>query len=214
MPAKPAKFVIVDTNCYVRLYLSPVRPILGSSFGGYKLVTLVELKVECGPGSRVSELYPFLAAQDIQKELDAACLRIREPKKSRIEKLVRTALKLGNKHLAELYKARKTLTPREISGADARALVAADVLDAALATDEWPLNAVATQLAYPEELFDTLDLLALMEKCGGITADQRRETVRTWGAYGEELPRDWDKKYRTLFGEAFPSGQAPRSHKA
>lgn len=35
MPAELPKLVIVGKNCYVRLYLSPVRPILGSTFGGY-----------------------------------------------------------------------------------------------------------------------------------------------------------------------------------
>lgn len=35
MPPTPLKLVIVDTNCYVRLYLSPVRPIMGSTFSGY-----------------------------------------------------------------------------------------------------------------------------------------------------------------------------------
>jgi hypothetical protein len=34
------KLVIVDTNCYVRLYFSPLRPILGQVVGGYHLVTL------------------------------------------------------------------------------------------------------------------------------------------------------------------------------
>jgi hypothetical protein len=210
----PSKLVIVDTNCYVRLYLSPVRPILGASFGAYKLVTLTELKVESGPGSRIADLYPFLGAQDIQRELDDACLRIREPKKSRIAKLVAITMKQANIHLARHCKDTNLLVIREISGADARALVAADVLDAALATDEWPLTLAAKMLGYPGEVFDTLDVLHLMEKAGGITVEQRRETVRTWGGYGEEVPRGWDRKYATLFGEPFPTGQAPRSHSA
>lgn len=215
MPAKRPKLVVVDTNCYVRLYLSPVRPILGSTFGGYKLMTLSELKLESGPGTRLSEAYPFLAAEDIQRELDAACLRIREPKKSRIDKLLTSMMKRGNRFLAQHYVDAKLLVLREISAADARALASAEVLDASLATDEWPLAFAAKKLGFPEsELLDTLDVLSLMEKSGGITADERRETVRTWGGYGEELPHAWAKKYRNLFGEPLPTGQEPRSHKA
>jgi len=33
------KLVIVDTNCYVRLYYSPLRPILGQVVGGYPLTS-------------------------------------------------------------------------------------------------------------------------------------------------------------------------------
>jgi hypothetical protein len=213
MPPAP-KFVIVDTNCYVRLYLSPVRPILGSAFGGYKLVTLSELKLESGPGTRISEQYPFLSAGDIQSELDAACLKLRNPKHGRIEKLLPNAMSRANKYLKKYYEDNNLLVLRQISKADARALVTADVTGGALATDEWPLQLAAKHLGYPDELMDTLDVLHLMEKSEGITADQRRETVRTWGAYREEMPHGWDKKYRALFGESVPGGQAPRSHKA
>lgn len=201
MPAKTPKLVIVDTNCYVRLYLSPVRPILGSTFGGYKLMTLTELKLESGPGTRVSSHYPVLKDTDVQQELTAACLRIREPKKSRIEKLIASTMRRGNKFLAQHYDDAKLQVLREISRADARALVSADVLGASLATDEWPLNFVAKKIGFPEtELLDTLDVLSLMENSGGITADQRRETVRTLRAYGE-FPHGWGKKHRALFGE-------------
>lgn len=214
MPTASPKLVIVDTNCYVRLYLSPVRPIMGSTFNGYRLMTLTELKLESGPGTRISEVYPSLADEDIQQELDAACLRIREPKKSRIEKLLASTMKMGNRHLAQHYKDKQLVVLREISKADTRALVAADVLGASLATDEWPLNFVAMNIGFPEtELLDTLDILSLMEKSGGITAEQRRETVRTLRAYGE-FPYEWEKKYRTLFNEPLSDGHTPRSHKA
>ncbi len=214
MPANPPKLVIVDTNCYVRLYLSPVRPILGSTFEGYKLMTLTELKFESGPGTRISETYPLLAADDIQRELHAACLRIREPKKTRIEKLLASTMKQGNRYLAQHYKDAKLLVLREVSKADARALVSADMLGASLATDEWPLKFVAKKIGFPEsDLLDTLDVLSLMEKSGGITASQRRDTVRTLRNYGE-FPHGWETKHRTLFGESLATSQAPRSHSA
>lgn len=214
MPAKPPKLLIVDTNCYVRLYLSPVRPILGSIFGGYKLVTLTELHIESGAGTRVSTQYPFLQTEEIQNELKQACLTIREPKKSRIEKGIPAVQRMGNRHLSVYCKATNRKEVRELSRADTRLYVTADELDAGLATDEWPLRLVASRLGTGEHLFDTLDLLRLMETSLAITPDQRRETVRLWRLYGEHLPDGWETRYGEFFGEPPPDGQAPRSQSA
>lgn len=36
-------FLLIDTNAFLRLYFSPVLPLLGEVIGGYKLMTLESL---------------------------------------------------------------------------------------------------------------------------------------------------------------------------
>jgi hypothetical protein len=82
MSVKP-KLVIVDTNCYVRLYCSPVRPILGSVVDGYRLMTLAELQWEAGSATGLTQRNPWLRSADIQQEPADALLKLREPKRRR-----------------------------------------------------------------------------------------------------------------------------------
>lgn len=146
MPASKPRLLIVDTNCYVRLYMSPVRPLLGSVVGGFKLMTLTELKLESSLRSNVRERFPWMGAADIQADLDGACLKLREPKKGKIEQLARLTRTSGIGILATHCASQGIQLVRELSLTDARALAAADVLDASLATDEWPLRHVATAM--------------------------------------------------------------------
>ncbi|MDB5999267.1 MAG: hypothetical protein JWP52_966, partial [Rhizobacter sp.] len=110
-----------------------------------------------------------------------------------------------------------TVKLRELSAADARALAAADVLAAALATDEWPLRHVAGQLlGGPEgvQLFTSVGVMHLMERAGKLTRDMRITTMRGWLASGEALHRQCGDEYRDCFGEEPPDGQSASSHKA
>lgn len=65
MPPPPT-YLVVDTNCFIRLLFSPLRPVLGSTFAGYKLVTLSELANEVGPGTEVVERNPWLLDPAVQ----------------------------------------------------------------------------------------------------------------------------------------------------
>lgn len=209
-----AKPVIVDTNCYVRLYQSPVRPILGSEFGGYRLVTLKVLRLECRPGTRVYEMYPHMKQEDVQQELEAACLKLREPKTGKVERAAQAALNLGNRALAAYCAEKKTQLLRKLSKADASAYAAADVLEGALATDEWPLRVATVAMNPGMELLDTVGVLHRMEQAGAITADQRRHTLRMVLLADEDRPRCWEESCQQLFTEPLPDGQAPRSQSA
>ena len=208
------KQVIVDTNCYVRLYQSPVRPILGSEFGGYRLVTLKVLRLECKPGSRVYELYPQMRQEDVQRELEEACLKLREPKTSKVTSASKVALNFGNRHLAAYCASKKMELVRKISGADAQAYAAADVLQGALATDEWPLRMACANLNPELELLDTVGILHRMEASGAITSEQRRTTLRMVVLNDEDVPSCWAESHQRLFSEPMPDGQAPRSQSA
>jgi hypothetical protein len=216
MPVTP-KLVIVDTNCYVRLYQSSVRPILNSVVGGYRLMTLTELRLEADMNSDVVARNPGMSAADIQAELTKACLKLREPKKESVRTGAKLMRKQGDEFLAKYCAEHKTDKVRSLSLADSRALSAVDVLGAALATDEWPLTEVAKTLSPDLELFTSVGLLFLMEKSGTLSAAQRHDTVRSWCVTGELLPRDWQDEYRALFGCEPPnaqSAQSANSHKA
>lgn len=215
MPAKP-KIVIVDTNCYVRLYASPIRPILGTVVAGYQLLTLEELRLEVRPNTSVSDRNAWLQAKDIQNDLANAVLRLREPKASKITKAAKVYRTAGDKILRVHCLAEKTEVPRQLSGPDARALATALELDAALATDEWPLRLVAsTMFGGPGglELLSSVGILHMMLLAGVLTAVQCAETMRLWCVSGEALPRGARDEYQQRFGANAPDGQSASSQR-
>ncbi|MDP3651662.1 MAG: hypothetical protein Q8R67_08265 [Rhodoferax sp.] len=205
---KESKKIIVDTNCYIRLYCSPLRPILGTVVSDYKLVTLTELKLETNLNSDVIARNPWMAHADIQAELAAACLKYREPKTSKIKSLLGPIRKMGDSILRQYCQAQKTEKIRTLSAADALALAAADIFDASLATDEWPMTLAAQTILSGVELFTSVGLLCLMEAAGSLTREQRIETVRIWCMTSEQLPRDWQIEYKKLFKEDPPNAQS------
>ena len=208
------KKIIVDTNCYIRLYCSPVRPMMGSEFSGYQLFTITELKLETDLNTDVVARNPWMANVDIQTELASACLTLREPKKSKITKTANMTRKLGNSILQKYCSDKGTERPRTLSAADCLAFATADELDACLATDEWPLRLVAQNLGDGLELFTSVGILRLMESADSLTRADRVETVRSWCLTHEALHRDWKTEYRELFGEEPPDAQSAKSQSA
>jgi hypothetical protein len=180
------------------------------------LMTLTELKLETSHRSNVRERYPWMGATDIQTDLDGACLKLREPKKGKIEQVTKLTRITGNAALAAHCAAKGILLVRELSLNDARALAAADVLDGALATDEWPLRHVAAALDMggSGQLFSSIELLHLLEVAGSLGRDERIQTVRAWIQQQEALLRGWEARYLELFGEAPPDGQSDSSANA
>lgn len=213
MPPAPKK-IIVDTNCYIRLYCSPVRPILGSVVGGYKLMTLAELKLETSLHTDVIARNPWMSAMDIQAELAAACFKFREPKTSQIKAAAVISRRMGDSFLRQYCQSQKIQKIRTLSSADALALATADVLDISLATDEWPMTLVAGKMLAGVRLFTSIGLLHLMEAAGSLSEAQRLETIRIWCLTNEQLPRSWQQEYSALFGTAPPDGQSAKSQSA
>ena len=185
---------------------------MGHEFGGYQLFTITELKLETDLNTDVIARNQWMANADIQAELAAACLKIREPKKTAIAKVATTTRKMGNMLLRQYCEDQKTERLRTLSAPDCAALATADVLDASLATDEWPLRLVAENSEI--ELFTSVGLLRLMESAGKLTRDARIETVRSWCLTNEALHRDWKTEYRELFGADPPDAQSVKSQSA
>jgi hypothetical protein len=157
-----------------------------------------------------------MGATDIQADLDAACLRVKEPKKSKIALATKVTRTTGNGILAAHCAAEGIGLLRELSLTDARALATADVLDGALATDEWPLRHVAAVMGMgdPGQLFSSVELLHMLEVAGSLARGERIETVRAWIHQAEALHRGWQARYAALFGEAPPDGQSDNSTSA
>lgn len=208
MPTKKPTIVIVDTNCFIRLMFSPLRPVLGSAFGGYQLMTIANLAEECGPDTEVADRHPWLLASEVQRELANNCLNFREPKATQVRKWAKIFLDRGNRLLRDYCIENKLDKIRQLSRTDVNALAAAQVLDGPLATDEWPLTWAAERVSDVEVILTSLDLIHFMERDEKITREQRIATVSVWVKNGENLPGNWRATYLELFQEEPPDGQS------
>lgn len=207
MPQAPA-FLVVDTNCFIRLLFSPLRPVLGSTVAGYKLVTIVELANELGPGTEVVERNPWLLDRQVQEELAGNCLKFREPKKSAMLAEAKRLRTEGNSLLRRYCIERNLEVVRQLSAADAKALAAAQIVGGLLASDEWPLAFVADRASDVPSVLTSVAVVHLMESDCKITRAQRLEAVSGWVKNGEKLPQHWSQQYQELFGERPPDGQS------
>jgi hypothetical protein len=217
MPSGP-KIIIVDTNCFARLYFSDLRPILGTQVCGSTLLTLEPLAKEMAESSNLANKYHWVTNDEIQAELLAASswLKLKEPKKTQVENLVREYRVYGNAFLADYCRKHNRQPIRQLSRADGAALAAATVVRGGLATDEWPLRAYARALdpeddGYKVPLYSTLELLSMLETEGRISGTDRFNLVRAWMLAGEGLPVGFQDEYLQLFGPPVPTGQSVAS---
>lgn len=114
--------------------------------------------------------------------------------------------------MLQLYCQTQGINLRQLSSADARVLAAALELSIAMATDEWPLRHVALAYGFyddgtPVEMFSSVDLIALLEKEGLLTREDRMRTYADWLKFGECLLRESPQIYFKTFGEYPPDAQ-------
>lgn len=199
-PAVP--LMIVDTNVYLRLYCSAVRPLLGATCGGYRWVITPELHQEFGRNQALVSEYAWMLDPVIEQERLAAVHHLPRNVRLRIES-VGAVLRKQTAPLLQAESARRGISPaKTLSRADIALLATADLLDATIATDEWPLTYVAAQLSYP--CCCSLDLVCALEQENRITADSRRALILDWIRNCERLPGNWNSTYRKLFNEHPP----------
>lgn len=203
------RIVLVDTNCFLRLYSLPKLPFWGS-IGPYQLLTLPSLLNEFRAGARLNKDYAWL-----DKKLSA-------------EDEQKITLVLGGDQLATMCKERdahrdyaddflynycvgKKICIRSLSKNDLELLATAIALNAAIATDEWPLKLLVEDLTcdndaddYGIEVFTSVHMLRILEDAGFISPEQREATMKSWLRSGEQLHRDWDRDYRALFNAGPP----------
>lgn len=206
----PTKLVLVDTNCLVRIYFSPLRPILGRPVAGFELKTLDGLAKELKNLAKRADL-AWLSDQVILKEVDAATVPLTKLQRDAINQDAQHIQKVGNAVLYKDFQDRKFRAPRALSLADAKALAACLELDAALATDEWPLRLVSELYDYdngkPVALLSSVELIELLEREGLISREVRVKTYSDWLKNGTSLLRESPEIYFRLFNEAPPTAQ-------
>jgi hypothetical protein len=204
------RLVLVDTNCLVRVYFSPLRPILGRPVAGYELKTLDGLARELKNLAQRADL-AWLSDQVILQEVDAATVALTKLQRDAIDQDALYIQRVGNAALYKDYQSKKLRVSRTLSLADAKVLAASLELDAALSTDEWPLRLVSELYDYdngqPIALLSSVELIELLERDGLLSRDERVKTYSDWLKNGEALLRESPKIYYRLFKEAPPTAQ-------
>jgi hypothetical protein len=206
------RLLLVDTNCFLRIYHSPLRPFLGTCVGEYEICTLVCLVDEVQASSRLSHEYAWVQ-EDLKNEAVQGVLpAATEAGAKDIADEIRTLKTYANR-LLEKHCLGKGIKVRALSLRDLELLATAVYYGAVIATDEWPLAFVVDDLTVDEddnyviESITSLHVLHILEGDGRLTSDERRDTVRSWLRESEKLPRDWAAIYRELFKEAAPTIQ-------
>lgn len=204
------KLVLVDTNCLIRIYFSSLRPILNRPVLGYELRTLQSLANELKHIANRRDEYAWLSAKNIQDDVDFAIVTPTRGQVAAIEQDAADIIKIGNATLQN-YCTERAIDLRRLSMADARILSAALELNAAMATDEWPLRHVSSLYDYdngaPVELFSSVDLIFFLEQEKLLTPEDRKRVYADWLKFGEKLLKGSDEIYRQRFGDYPPNGQ-------
>lgn len=211
MPEVANKLVLVDTNCLIRVYFSPLRPVLSRPASGYELKTLQTLADELKNIANRRDEFAWLSAKAIQDDVDLAVLPLTKTQAQAIDQEAAGIRKQGNGML-QSHCQTQGINLRQLSSADARVLAAALELSIAMATDEWPLRHVALAYGFyddgtPVEMFSSVDLIAFLEKEGLLTREDRMRTYADWLKFGECLLRDSPQIYFKSFGEYPPDAQ-------
>lgn len=202
------RIFVVDTNAYLRLFFSPIRPLLGHEIGGVKLMVIRELADEFFNSRRLKAQYAWFSAE-LQQELASAVLALPPDVAASIETDTSWYLDECNAVLQTKCIAEGRDMIRTLSLCDAKALTTALETNAGLITDEWPLRHVAGTVDPDDsgeklEVWTTLDALAHLERAGALSKEDRTKTVAEWVKFGELLPQDWMQAYKKLFEEDPP----------
>jgi hypothetical protein len=206
------RLLLVDTNCFLRIYQSSLRPILGADIDGFAIRTLTDLVDEFRKGKRLQDEYAW-ANNDIDAAIAAGAVLVlnAEQQKSMLDE--RQLIKSYGNALLEDHciKRAKPIAVRALSTNDATLLATALVMNAVIATDEWPMTHVAADLILEDgwdvEVWNSFDVLDLLERTKCISAQDRIETVQSWIRYREALPHGWEAQYECLFNEPVPKLQ-------
>ncbi|CRY38888.1 hypothetical protein [Burkholderia pseudomallei] len=205
-----SRLLLVDTNCFLRIYHSPLRPFLGTDVGGYRILTLGSLLEEFRQSQRLDHEYAWVAADLALEEANGALPNLPDHDREDVANEIRQ-LRPYAKAFLERHCAREGIPPKSLSSRDLKLLATAAVFDAAIASDEWPLKLIVEDLTseddYQIEIVTSLHVLHLLELAGRLDANERRNTVTSWLRCDEKLPRAWRELYRQLFGERAPTLQ-------
>lgn len=209
-PSVETRYVLVDTNCFLRLYQSPVLPFLGRTLGQYHLVTLPFLIDEFLKGKNLLNKYAWLEQTVRAEDISNIAISLTETAQQEVDDIVTSHSDYVNGVISD-HCIQRQIIVRQLSPEDCELLATAIVLGAIIATDEWPMDIAVTDLLsdpddnYQIEIFSSVHVLHLFESSSLITPEQRKATIKSWLQNDEKLRRDWRTVYQQLFGEFAPT---------
>lgn len=212
MAPKPT-YLIVDTNCFLRLLDGGPRPLVGQTVANFRLVTTDRLVAEA-KSPELKDKYPKLESPDIQRELKTAALRFSPKEKTTLRENTEEFRAQANLLVAAHCLAQDTF-PRVLSFVDASLWTVAVHMKGALATDEWPLTMAAERIPFDDDgtclkVYSSIHILHMLEMEGKLDPKERWNVMLQWRRENEALHRDADKQYTQLFGEPPPNVKSSR----
>lgn len=205
------RIVLIDTNCFIKLYQSPVLPFFGETVDGRKLLTLTALINEFFSSRRLKQEYAWLQSTVKSEDRDRIELRLTQNEKASVDAIMQEHRDYVDDVLDGYCQKQRVPISKRLSDCDLELLATAIEVKALIATDEWPLAVVVEDLMIePEEgyqigILTSIDIIYMLEHVGTLSREQRIETIKSWLRGGEKLHRDWPLKYRKLFQEAAPT---------
>lgn len=205
------RVILVDTNCFIRLYQSPVLPFLGKKVEGYHLLTLPLLIDEFLNSRNLQIKYAWLKKTVESEDLKTAGFHVPADDQESIDEIADLHEDYCNDVLYD-YCQKEEIEIRELSPDDCQLLATAIHFRTLIASDEWPLAyAVKDLMDAPAEdeycigILTSIDILFLLEKAGLLNKQERIDTIKGWLRNDEKLHREWRKTYRSLFNEGAPT---------
>nr|WP_315473008.1 hypothetical protein [uncultured Undibacterium sp.] len=205
------RIVLIDTNCYLRLYYSPVKPFLGQIVECHQLLTLTILVDEFLTSPRLKKEYAWLESTVKAEDLKQIVLPLTSFEHASVLDIMREHRDYVDDLLEDYCHEKNILYSKRLSNCDLELLATAIEKEAIIATDEWPLEYVVNDLmAEPDEgynigILTSIDILYLLECANKLSHEDTIKTVRSWMQNDEKLPRAWRQRYKTLFREDAPT---------
>lgn len=204
------RIVLIDTNCFLRIYQSPVLPLLGEVIVGHELLTLTILYNEFFNSQKLMREYAFLDLIIQSEDKSKVLLKLIPAVEEHVRQIMRDHRRYVDEIL-EKYCASRGISTKRLSNCDLELLATAIEMEALIATDEWPLAFVVDDLmrdldeGYRIGIMTSVDILYLLEQAGKLSREERILTVKSWMQNAENLHRDWRSFYRKLFNENAPT---------
>jgi hypothetical protein len=205
------RIVLIDTNCFIRLYQSPVLPFFGEVVDGGKLLTLTTLIDEFFSSPRLKQVYAWLQSTVNGEDRDKIELSLSVVEQASVGAIMQEHRDYVDDVLDGYCVEQGRQISKRLSDCDLQLLATAIEVKALIATDEWPLAVVVDDLMLePEEgyqigILTSIDIIYMLEKVGKLSREDRIGTIKSWLRNDEKLPRDWRRKYRELFNDVAPT---------
>lgn len=185
----PQRKLLLDTNAYLRLARS-IHPLLFIEFGENRtcLYLVEEFEREFSRSRRLRTKFPWVDEPEYRNDR-----RIRLQIGRKQKRAIRTAI--------DFIGDRADTDSLGVSTVDISALGHAFVLEIAIVTDDTEMQALGSTFGI--EIMSTLSLMKLMLDAGHIEFAKVRQIAMYW-RHERDLPANFERDYRRLFGEPPP----------